>query len=1284
MNAMPSGLREELVASRTLSTSGILFKVLRNYQPGGAAEKTETLQALTVAKSAKTPRDAVEQLRKWRRHQLRAEELGVVLPDCSILIKALTAMVQDVLAGASQASFRVNSFRMQCHLDTKPSPTNMESYYQMVLAEMENLVLAPETVATGGGPSTSATTTPTVKMVQGAGKGGTKNDTGLQLCRSWGSENGCRFGKSCKFAHPALPDSRERCWNCSATTHQKLACPYNKQNSPGNPMSTSGGSERGDRDGGGGRGGREGRGGKTNNKGGKGSKGDQGHPQDDGKGKGDGSSEDKRAASMSTAKKEDESARDLENRGSEQPTTGSTGETTATAGESALLTEVTSLLRSLRSSGQGSGQRGPAVRVAYVKKLDPTENTSYLLDGGATHPLRQCRNRAEWNAATPTVVNLALGEATLRQKENGTLLTEEHVQPIIPVQDLTMIGVKVTWVDGVCRMTLQGSKLGVYMDQGCPCVGAVEGKRLMEQVEEMHTRRAALRSVRDRPREADTTEDERSLRFFFNLFPDVPQYIAEKVIGYADYDTSRLPWNRKVRRRIEEASCLILHLYSGKNKAKWKELEYDEHAEHGDTPSIVVLCVDVEHGGDLHNPHLMGYLENLARHGRLAMLIGGPPCRTVSAARLRDDGGPRAVRGRGKGTRWGLSRNTAYEQNLCNGDSALWLKMCWLAVLGKNGNPEMETLIEQPQDPEEWQAPFRPRPEFGIASYLTWPETWMTKEIASLSEVRFDQGTVGHDYCKPTTLLTDVEEMKQLDGQRVAQGMTQGWPGYLKDRMNEAKMAAEWAPGLCDLIKTAIRRKWGQSRWRTTPGSQRRGALPQMARGPARAAALGNGLKQDEKAAAAMWAAHYQAGHVPFRRDCAVCLEAAGRDRPRKAVPHPSAYTWSLDLMGPFVESHDQELPYARYGLVTVVTIPTREELPVVRGPQELGARVPPSRKRALPQWTEDDAVQDDEVGDWEAQVDPWVEPLTEAEIKKAEVLAQEWKEFLKEAKDVGEMKTLTFVHPVKSRSAKDILYGITRIYARIQALQIPILRAHMDREKSFVSKEVTGWMAQQGLYCTYTAGDEPCGNARAEREIGVLRGRCRALMKSTRLDPGLWALAFRQAGEERLRDQLWQVGVVTPTLLPFGSRAMVKKKTWFQRADPWKWPMTPVTLLGPAGDMSLTSGGYYCRDNEGRFFRSTVVVIPKQHATTAQALEAELSRLQEVEESQAQSTHPEGDGLQRGGDGLQRGGDVDGPALFEAEAEQSCGFEDPGVKPWGAEDIFEAYQMRRSTGISA
>ncbi len=97
-------------------------------------------------------------------------------------------------------------------------------------------------------------------------------------------------------------------------------------------------------------------------------------------------------------------------------------------------------------------------------------------------------------------MNLALGEVTLRQKDNGTLLTQGRIQPIIPVQDLTMIGVKVIWQEGQCHMELQGSKLGVYMDQGCPCVGAMEGRRLMEQVEEMHTRKLALKTIKSRPR----------------------------------------------------------------------------------------------------------------------------------------------------------------------------------------------------------------------------------------------------------------------------------------------------------------------------------------------------------------------------------------------------------------------------------------------------------------------------------------------------------------------------------------------------------------------------------------------------------------------------------------------------------------------------------------------------------------------------------------------------------------------------------------------------------------
>ena len=81
-----------------------------------------------------------------------------------------------------------------------------------------------------------------------------------------------------------------------------------------------------------------------------------------------------------------------------------------------------------------------------------------------------------------------------------------------------------------------------------------DGRRLMEQVEEMHSRKLALKSVKSRPRTENVTEDEKSMRFFYDLFPQVPQHIAEKVVGFHNFDASRIPWNRKMRKKVEEAT----------------------------------------------------------------------------------------------------------------------------------------------------------------------------------------------------------------------------------------------------------------------------------------------------------------------------------------------------------------------------------------------------------------------------------------------------------------------------------------------------------------------------------------------------------------------------------------------------------------------------------------------------------------------------------------------------------------------------------------------------------
>lgn len=54
MNALPAELKTELIATRQLHTAGVVFKVLRTYQPGGLSEKAATLASLTSTTAAES------------------------------------------------------------------------------------------------------------------------------------------------------------------------------------------------------------------------------------------------------------------------------------------------------------------------------------------------------------------------------------------------------------------------------------------------------------------------------------------------------------------------------------------------------------------------------------------------------------------------------------------------------------------------------------------------------------------------------------------------------------------------------------------------------------------------------------------------------------------------------------------------------------------------------------------------------------------------------------------------------------------------------------------------------------------------------------------------------------------------------------------------------------------------------------------------------------------------------------------------------------------------------
>lgn len=158
---------------------------------------------------------------------------------------------------------------------------------------------------------------------------------------------------------------------------------------------------------------------------------------------------------------------------------------------------------------------------------------------------------------------------------------------------------------------------------------------------------------------------------------------------------------------------------------------------------------------------------------------------------------------------------------------------------------------------------------------------------------------------------------------------------------------------------------------------------------------------------------------------------------------------------------------------------------------------------------------------------------------------------------------------------------AVARIYARCRSLQIPILRVHCDRAREFTSAAFRSWVEGRSMHLTFSAGDEPTGNSRIEREIGVIKGRTRILLKSSHAPINYWPLAARHALEERCRHQLWSLGIKSPkTGHNLGSGRPRKVRCWADRVQT-------------------------C----GKFMRSTVVIVPHQTATSVEELRQDLRR---------------------------------------------------------------------------
>ena len=121
LKAIPADQQQALITARELNSTALLFRLLVRYQPGGAGEKSILLAKLTALDKAVGVSELASVLRSWRRHFSRAQEIGAVLPDGTLLLKALEPAVTQIASLDAQAAFRLAQSRLQLGVDQPKS-----------------------------------------------------------------------------------------------------------------------------------------------------------------------------------------------------------------------------------------------------------------------------------------------------------------------------------------------------------------------------------------------------------------------------------------------------------------------------------------------------------------------------------------------------------------------------------------------------------------------------------------------------------------------------------------------------------------------------------------------------------------------------------------------------------------------------------------------------------------------------------------------------------------------------------------------------------------------------------------------------------------------------------------------------------------------------------------------------------------------------------------------------------------------------------------------------------
>ena len=452
-------------------------------------------------------------------------------------------------------------------------------------------------------------------------------------------------------------------------------------------------------------------------------------------------------------------------------------------------------------------------------------------------------------------------------------------------------------------------------------------------------------------------------------------------------------------------------------------------------------------------------------------------------------------------------------------------------------------------------------------TYWSWPEWRTMKEQWGLFEVRFDQGPMGHARRKPTRLGTNMPKLLELEGLRgPGHGGEENQGDSIQARIARSRSWASWAPGLKAALVIAVRD------------------------------ALGDGLPRAKRMDLDQWKRHLLNGHLPYSRECKACVVAASRSKAHRRIPHPDAYTLSIDTAGPFELAEDQ-LGKGRYLLVGVYLAPVTKEgqsLIPINEEEELPGAGENSPELQVVEDEENEGVREEWPGldDEEA----WLEKV--------------------EAESDFQVKQILVVEILENRGGPAVVEAVGRMAAKLDFLGLPVKRLHSDRAGEYQSRTFQKWCHDRGIMRTFNDGDNFKGNGRAENAIAQVKRGARTLLIAAGLNESFWCHAARHWAEGRLRRQLESMGWKRRELAPFGQVVWAKRKYYSDRQKYLSTTRTQARVLCPAVTMSMTTPGYLVQEIEtGKLFHTGDIIQVGEIPEEAEVPEREAGVIHEVDD---------------------------------------------------------------------